>query len=603
MRRVYRILSISTVAVLLVNVLFPAYAFAWKPTTHVALAEVALNDALDDGKVTIYRVDHQRGEIIGVVGEYQVDSSILSALQSNTAQYHAGVLGPDAYPDILTGQQVIHPGPTLTGISGGADAWLKYLWERSKSPEYDTPAVKAFVVGFLTHAAGDMFGHTMINHFTGGPFKITPPEGPENATKHIVLEGYIDKRVDRTDMDAEFFDASIAGVEDFIYHNMIDARPGSVLDTDLLTEQGGGSEFSVPRIYSTLRANLVQDISRLRQEANDCEFFNPTCSAIILDLKADYDEAWRDDIDSGLRAWPAVSHEVAKALFFNTSRHANTERAEEILDDYVTDHLLSMSGAPDFVGLTIGVIGDIIDAITPDFLLDPIRQLKEDLLDAILVNTVGLTKQELKEYLESPEIHFDPLMNSGAGEHISLQQFNRDVLHLNDPGYSDPNETFDYREVPAAYNTVTMSKLILLDQSELNRLLCDLGSWKALQEPNVMLGFVRSLDDSNQWIANVDKLVFARDSRVYGQIFMKQEGDIEGDSVLENVIFVDASFIGVEQGTRERPFNTVGEALSNVCNGTTIRIIAGEYSENLMFNYPVTIKSQGGRVILRSASK
>ena len=115
-------------------------AKAWKPTSHVYFAELALEDALNDGMVTIHRVDYAHGEIIGETGEYAVDPAILAALRSNLAQYRAGVLGPDAYPDMLTGQQVIHPGQASTGIQGGADAWLRHLWLQGVAPGSGTPA-------------------------------------------------------------------------------------------------------------------------------------------------------------------------------------------------------------------------------------------------------------------------------------------------------------------------------------------------------------------------------------------------------------------------------------------------------------------------------
>ena len=50
--------------------------------------------------------------------------------------------------------------------------------------------MKAFVVGGLSHAAGDMYGHTFVNNFTEGNFAATPPE---NATKYIQLETFVDR--------------------------------------------------------------------------------------------------------------------------------------------------------------------------------------------------------------------------------------------------------------------------------------------------------------------------------------------------------------------------------------------------------------------------
>lgn len=517
---------------------FPSAAWAWKPTTHVYLGKQALDDALDDGRVTIPRVDYSSGQIVGTVGTYSVDPNILAALRSNAAQYRAGILGPDAYPDILTGQQVIHPSSTETKIAGGPDAWLTYLWNRANAA--NTAAIRAFTVGYLTHAAGDMFGHTFVNNFSGGSFAIVPPQGPANAVKHIVVEGYTDKRADARTMDSNFFDVSINGVNDFIYQNMIDARPGSFLDQQLLRAGGTGTDFSIPRIYSTMRAGLQRDIDAYYNKKADydrraaaCKTFDFSCSrTAILASKAaymaknaipvTYKEAWRADIDKGLKAWPGVSHEVAKALFFNPARSADTQRAEDILQKYVTNHLLSMSGAPDFVGLTAGAVSSIVDAITPDFFLEPIRKLKEDLLNTMLKSAIGMTKQELKDYLTSPDKYFDQVLGRGSGENTNLQSFNANYLKIKDAGFSNPSESFNPNAVPAAYNTIVMSKLILLGQSEVNRLLSDLKSSARLQQPNVMLGFIRTLDGDNQWASG---MVFAQDCNAYRQIFMKQPGE------------------------------------------------------------------------------
>ncbi len=472
-------------------------------------------------------VDNQSGEILGEIGKYAVEPNILSALRSYAAQYRAGAIGPDAYPDILTGQQVIHPGPSDTGIQNGSDAWLKHLWQQSLLS--NKPEVRAFTLGFLTHSAADVYGHTFVNNFSGGPFAIAPPEGPTNAIKHIVVEGYFDKRIDQQALDGSFYNASISGVEYFIYKSMIDARPGTVLDSKLLRKGGGGTDYSIPRIYSTLRQELVNDIPKLRREADNCAWWDPTCSALLLNAEAEYKERWVNDIDRGLRQWPSVSHEVAKALFFNPSRSANTQLAEDILQEYTENYLLSMSGAPDFVGSLAGSIADIIEAITPDFLLEPIRQLKEDLLNSLLKNAIGMNKDELKQYLSNPERYFDQVMNSGSGEQITLQEFNAKYLNISDPGYSNPNESFNYRNVPAAYNTVIISKLILLESSEINRLLQDLGSTERLNEPNIALGFIQTLDGDNQW-ASPKKMVFAKDCNAYRKIFMRQAGEQGGCS-------------------------------------------------------------------------
>ena len=513
----HKLIIISLLTALFGSMILPHRAQAWKPTTHVFLGDVALKDAVVDGLVTINRVNYRTGEIIGVVGQYAVDPAILQGLRNNPAQYHAGILGPDAYPDIMTGQQVIHPGQVDTGVPMGSNAWLRHLWNQSEIPSNRTPAIKAFTVGYMTHAAGDMFGHTFINNFSGGHFALG-----ENAIKHIVLEGYVDKRLDKSKLDANFFRASIDGVEDFIYRSLIDARPGTHLGETLLREGGGGTDKSLPRIFSSLRRDLLIDIEENRAAADDCKVYDPTCSATILNAIADYEDRWVDDIDSGLRAWPGVSHQVAIALFFNAERKADTDKAFSILQEYVTGHLLSMAGAPDAVGIIADKIGDLIDTVTPSFLKEAISELKGALLDVLLEAAIGMTKEELKKYLTNPELHFDLVMSIGAGEDVTLQRMNSEYLHLTDTGYNSPNESFDYTQVPAAYNTATMSKLIMLGPNEINRLLSDLGSDVRLDGPNVMLGFIPSLDGSAQWL---DGMVIARDSEAYRQIFMLQAGE------------------------------------------------------------------------------
>jgi len=333
--------------------------FAWKPTTHVYLALQAVEDA-QDGYITLHSVNYGTGEISGVIGEYPVDPLILNAIRNYPAQYRAGILGPDAYPDILTGQQVIHP--------GNANRWFEYLWEMARS---ESDAVKAFVLGYITHAAGDMYGHTFVNLFSGGAFTISPPDGPLNAIKHIVLEGYVDKRLDSSRMNGDFFEVSISGVEDFIYKYMVDAKPNTFLGDHLLPENGAGTDYSIPRIYSSLRENLAEDVreyyadkAEYDREFDDCDILDFTCSKTIIaaektaymlanSIPVTYKEAWIEDIDIGLREWPKVSHEVAKALFFNPSRSADISRATDLLEEYALIHLSSMSGAPDFIGISV----------------------------------------------------------------------------------------------------------------------------------------------------------------------------------------------------------------------------------------------------------
>ncbi len=574
-------------------------AYAWEPKMHVFLAEEALQDAESDSKVTINRIDFQTGNILGELGSYQVDESLLQAIKNNRQQYRAGTFGPDAYPDILTGQQLIHPDPSDSGIFGGTNSWLQTLWNSGKNA---SDAAKAFTIGYLTHAIGDMYGHTFVNQFTGKPFTFTDP--PENSVKHIVTDGYIAEKLDKQKL-SNYYDVSIGGVEDFIYENLVSPEPGII---------SGVKKFSsIPYIYSTLRNALQQDLNgrncnsvssiepplpsfpggeciselplspceivtksipipflgnetieieippgcRLANEGieginekirsacskikqweeqigihNNWEL-NVACSAIKK-----YEKAWIEDIDAGLRVWPSVSHEVAKALFFNPDEKVDLDRAQSILQQYYFDHLLSMSGAPDIVGSVALFVKEELkaftNAITPDFLVEPIRRLKDGILDVILEASFGKSKEELKEYLSSPETYFDQVMTQGLGQHVTRSKFDSDYLHI-----SANKEYIESNRFPAAYNTVTMSKLMLLSNGGLNQLLQDLGA--NLQDilpigqrsdtfmgPELALGFIQTLDGSNQWYQPSRMLLTKNCNvyrKVYTQIFMQEPGE------------------------------------------------------------------------------
>ena len=646
-------------------------AWAWKPTTHVSLAEIAMEDAIKDGKVTIPYVSYRKGEIKGEIGSYEVNPNILEALKNNAPQYRAGILGPDAYPDILTGQQVIHPNESVSEKSD-SNAWLEYLWR--KANENGTLPVRAFVTGFLTHAAGDMFGHTFVNNFTGAPF--TPID---NAVKHVILEGYVDKRSKKPR-----FDASIdGGVHDFIYQTLVDAKP----NTDLrMLFDGSGNEVrtSIPYIFSVLRETIVNKISSFEQEKNDlldvkkraeeCKKDILLCLGDILDpgkvitqttaeitlksLIIEYLKAWRDDIDSGLKEWPKVSHNVAINLFFNPDG-AKVKEAMDILQEYLNKKGLSMAGAPDIIGefaTIVEKLNDLVANIVPDFIKDPIDQIKQKIYDKILVESIGMTVEQLKEKFTNPATFFDEFMTTGFGETINCVDFNKKYLKIKeDECFANPNNptTYDFRDFPAAYNTVVMSKMILMSPKGVKDLLTDLGADTTIinefTQPNAMLGFIASLDGDNQWLGdktqntppNERKMIFARDCRIYTQLFMEQPKDIKLSRILteeektkekaslkeiylavydreptdeeisktfddlakcipiddtfpkENtIVFVNnASDKSIKAGSRDFPFKTLTDAINAAKNDDTLLVSPGIYPEKISTNKKIRITS------------
>lgn len=579
-------------------------ACAWKPVTHVHLADQALKDALNDGRITIYAVDYDTGRILRddagrprVIGTYAADPDLLRAIRDYPEKFWAGTLGPDAFPDIATGQEVIHTPSgssagedvNVNGPTGGSDAWLQYLWNACHAPGDSTEPNKAFVAGFLAHAAGDMYAHTLINHYTGGLFHPV-----SNAVQHVTLEGYLEERTPDIRHDGErdpapydtgpglnvspanhgiqdkfgrIYDLVAAdglgdGISDFLYRNTVNAGITPQLFSVL---QGSGTAVSVPWLYSTLRVELqaernayrhdlstfdtryaqkVQEADALAWAAEHCAFSDPHCSATwdrvqegvkraeAVTIAAEkalyqatygaadaYKAPWISDIDSGLRQWPQVSLTLATQIFFNSRGLAQWDEAQLTADHYKPT-MLNMSGAPSFA---TNVYQIITDTFTIPF-HRAIQTVRDDVLNATAQAIFQQDADAVKRYYLVPHLYLNEVFRSAANP-LTLADANH-MMGLNDPGWTNPGEKFDWHNVPAAYDTVTMIKLMLMRPDEVDRLIGDVHGSASLTRtaptnpPNVMLGFMASLDGQNQW-AEGAQMVMARDPRTYRALFMK----------------------------------------------------------------------------------
>ena len=96
------VVAISVASGLLVAIP-PEPAAAWKPPTHLFGVEPALQDAIDDDKVTIATPDGAPPVTVAA------NPTIVAALRAHPEAYRAGAIGPDAYPDAISGQASIHP--------------------------------------------------------------------------------------------------------------------------------------------------------------------------------------------------------------------------------------------------------------------------------------------------------------------------------------------------------------------------------------------------------------------------------------------------------------------------------------------------------------
>jgi hypothetical protein len=634
MRRAFsRTLGLAVLAMLA-----PAMpAEAWKPYTHNTSAEAAYLDATDDG-------------FVGVLGRsYPVPANVVTALRNWPQFYNAGVIGPDGFPDLTYGQSVIHPSQT--------GAWLRHVLHRAQLAQND-PAysaaekqqILAFSYGFLTHAAGDLWGHTFVNDFARGVFPgvseiLTDAERAAIAVRHIVVEGYIgdatpgydgfqDDPDDPTrprapapgpqcppgDPLCDVSDDSTPGFpydapHRFIYRTLIDpaaATPssdrGPLIDLFLLLRSGLEAIIAVepPPISSAISA-YDDTVAALMEITEDCNFghglsgldavadiahdliFCPialarfgfqvvidtfeafllfaadailTAADAVLDAYLGY---WRDNITEGLQNWSQLGLFSTRGLFDAQERRAlqndecglqgpddtssllralcegGVDKLQVILDSvdpFINDFLLSMLGAPDFVGDLREILGTIQDAIDNivDTLLAPLNPVREvfaqiklfarNLLSDAISEVLGVDIDSLQSFLTKPSRwvcldstdftfpilgtrtielfpggehdRLDGLLGVGAEHHVSEQGVALDCGRLTDA------TEIAFAGVPALHNTVLTAKLLLLDSAEMNRVLGDvlgrtIASYQAGQ--NLMINALTQADD---WLLSID---------------------------------------------------------------------------------------------------
>ena len=536
------------------GVAWPRPALAWQPITHVHLSEVARQDAIDDGTVSLHRVDDETGAIGALLGDYEVDADILKALRACPAQYRAGAAYADFMPDLLMAQTLVHPDNRGWGNTR-SDDWLQRIWARGARaalPASLTPssctqalAIKAYAVGFLTHAAGDMFGHSYINEFAGGSWDLLTTITP----RHLVLEDYIGMRT--PDDSPGFYDISIDGVQGMIYDEMLGpGNPSGIADigsSDMRLEDGNLSRLfgGVRRLvtvpidaYDGQIAAFDRRIADYTARARRCGAFDFSCSKTWLTAQATaergakeafrlagwpfvaYLRAWRDDIDEGLRAWPAVSFAAHRSAFFHEPGTYQRSPAD-ILEPWVRDHLLPMTGMPDLAADYLFL--DPIKALLPDWVERRFDVLKAGLYEWLVRSAMGQQFAEWEAYLTSPQLYFDqvPSLFPNDGCWMSLHDFNHSELMIHDTGYALMDETFDWQEFRPAYNTVTMIKLSFLSRTGLDDLLDDLGSSLSADGATlpVMLGFMDLFDEGNQGIDPDDPadgtMLLARDPAAF----------------------------------------------------------------------------------------
>lgn len=450
-------------------ILAPRDARAWKPKHHIFTGNQAIAEIL--AGVDSVTVDGRR---------YGVMPEIAQAVRNHPAAYRAGCIGPDGFPDLTFGQMIVHPDWKAAGGTYTHE-WLNHMYNvawtyyNTHQGNDDGQRALAFMYGFLTHAGGDLWGHTLINSFAGGSWPELPDGDLRIAVRHIIVEEYISKRVPPTDM-------TIDVPTDFIYQMFVVNRTTYAMSRNASIS----GYFGIP-YFVGLRDRLVATRAGL-----DCGWWPWQWFDCIEEA---YINAWINDIDTGLKAWPGRMAEIGRHLFVDESdRHMDL--AKKDFQQFAYDHLLSMYGAPDFIG---GILSGF-DSITQwvESLLSINIPSVGDLVVYFIESAYGVDFDALKDYFTNPVnyINTGPLFASDTSARLDA------LMHSN-------GRFFESELFSANANTIATGRMVLLRPDELNRMLRDHGvgplfggandAVPASMRENIMLGWIRSLDGDHQW--------------------------------------------------------------------------------------------------------
>jgi hypothetical protein len=371
-------------------------AQAFEPFTHNYTADQARLDAID-GYVTIEGRD------------YAVDTEVAHALRTWPSYYDAGVIGPDIYPDLLYGWNLIHtsdggdlfgcetkapdppafvPGPDCAR-SGDTGAWLRLVlekaWGAQDDPSYtaaERAQILAFAYGFLTHAAGDLWAHTLVNDFAQELWPplgdvLTDREALAVALRHKAVEAYVgdatpfyDGNPDRTRLpDGDISDVATPSrhfdaPHRFLYETFI--APGARTPAPNTAE--GPAREATLGFFLRLRARLVEarsDFPRPVADAFDAlidrhEQFNQTF--VDADEDCSYTVDFEGDVPHDIVACPIALASIATVHFLNRVEYVVfrdgvlRDSAEDVLSRYLQNWIARIdAGLEDWGELSLAL--------------------------------------------------------------------------------------------------------------------------------------------------------------------------------------------------------------------------------------------------------
>jgi zinc dependent phospholipase C len=436
-------------------------AALWKPNSHIFAANLAREDAIDDGLVTI-----------PPYGAIPANPDAVRALRKFPNDFRGGVIGPDVFPDILVGQSFAHVDHSSNHNRWTADDWLRHLFRQARAwrdPAADPDRVLAFAYGWLTHAAGDMFGHSYVNDWgdgrKGGAEYAWDWGNPIIVGRHVALESYIAQRTPPTDTAIDVWARFMA--EAAIKHASVVGHTADAVHYQHWM-----------KMYHWLGPALARAKAEMDAAAPNKSYATKCAAAPAACASKEFFETWYRDIDGGLHKLVEANLVLGRGIL-----NHRVQDGISAISEWNGEWLMKMHGAH-APAEVLKWIADH-DPLAP--VKDSIRALVVDYMEQRFARQFALLKM-----MSSPAYYMDSVYKpNGPAVRAAVDA----DMHLGADGL------LRWREFEPLYNTVITSKLVLLDGTGLNELARRAGIGVPLYPDgaNIMFAFMKSMDGHRQW--------------------------------------------------------------------------------------------------------
>ena len=505
-RKVFRncVLAVLAAVFALSAMLAPGSARAWATKTHGYSANVLLKDAAD-GYITIDGAS------------YRMPEEYATALRKYPEAFRAGALGPDFYPDMLTGQSYIHPYDVKSGT--GVGDWLMLLVDAANSlPKNCDERMQAiaFTLGMAVHYAGDQFGHDFINAFAGAAYPAYLDVARDLANNDPAKLYYIlrhmleEKCLDNLIGSRLGQDTAVAAPVDFVLNTWVYDGTANAGIAGLYQQYSGFKSTKLQYLYLVeLRTVLYHTANMLRDPlapSSSAAYFDEWVNGLgtkstelirfvfhdplLPSLVATYLDAWIDDLDTATRELVKAFDDIAHDMLAGAEGKDTVDIVKDRLQTWLDDYGVYTSPEPDWLRRIASALSRteewVMDQLGITGLLQRWNEFKDGLIDDAVqwgLSLTGFDYHAYKVLLENPEFW----LNFFLQEKGDLPQSKDDLIRYitNTTALRNPeNLSEDYRDfltylqyfteegdpekLAAFYNTVMMGKLILLGPDNLN---------------------------------------------------------------------------------------------------------------------------------------